>query len=146
MAIRSAKGSLLKVGDGASPETYDTISQVRSMAGPTTKAVVQDVTTHSTGDNWMESLATLINPGTISFPMNYDKDDEKHAFTTGLWNLLINLTRNNYQLVLPASIGYMAFPAYVTGHPFDLPVDNVIRVNVELTIIGAISAFNTAAP
>lgn len=146
MAIRSAKGTLMKLGNGASPEVFTTISQVRSIAGPTTKATVQDVTTHSTSGNWMEKLATLIDPGTLSFPINYDKTDTAHAFTTGIWNLLINLTEKNFHCVFPASIGYLSFSAYATSHAFDLPVDNVIRANIELTINGAITAANTAEP
>jgi predicted secreted protein len=146
MAIRSAKGTLMKLGNSASPEVFTTITQVRSIAGPTTKATVQDVTTHSTSGNWMEKLATLIDPGTLSFPVNYDKTDSAHAFSTGLWNLLTGLTQKNYRCVFPASIGYMQFAAYVTSHAFDLPVDNVIRANMELTINGAISTANTAEP
>lgn len=146
MAIRSAKGSLIKLGDGASPEVFSTLSQVRSIAGPTTKATVQDVTTHSTSGNWMEKLATLIDPGSFSFPLNYDKADTTHAFSTGLWGKLIALTLANYRCVLPASIGYFEADAYVTSHQFDLPVDNVIRANMELMITGAITTANTAEP
>lgn len=146
MSIRSAKGTLVKLGGSSSPVTYSTISQVRSIAGPTTKATVQDVTTHSTAGNWMEKLAVLIDPGSISFPLNYDKADTIHAFTTGLWNLLINLTQRYYHVVFPASIGYLEFQGYVTSHSFDLPVDNVIRANIEILINGAISAANTAEP
>jgi hypothetical protein len=146
MGIRSAKGTLQQIGDGASPELFTTITQVRSIAGPTTKATVVDVTTHSTAGNWMEKLAVLIDPGSNSFAINYDKEDAKHAFSTGLWNLMINLTPKNHRTVLPASIGYMLYEGYVTSHAFDLPVDNVIRANIEITINGAITAANTAAP
>lgn len=144
MAIRSAKGTLQKLGDGASPELFATIGQVRSIAGPTTTAVVQDVTTHSTVGNWMERLATLIDPGNLSFPINYDSADATHQFTAGLWSLLINLTQRNFRTVFPASIGWLEYPAYLTGHGFDCPVDNVLQANIELTVFGAITATNGA--
>ena len=140
MAIRSAKGTLQKLGDGASPEVFTTMGQVRSISGPTTNATVQDVTTHSTSGNWMEKLATLIDPGTMSFPINFDSTDATHAFATGVWDDLINLTQRNWQTVLPASIGQLSYAAYATGHGFDLPVDNVISAALELTIDGAITA------
>jgi len=146
MAIRSAKGTVAKLGSGTSPQTFSTIAQIRSISGPTTKATVQDITTHSTAGNWMEKLATLIDPGTIGFPVNYDSSDSTHAFATGLWNLLINLTEKDLRLVFPASIGYLEFSAYTTSHSFDCPVDNVLRFNAEFAINGAISAFNTAEP
>lgn len=140
MAIRSAKGTLQKIGDGASPEVFATIGQVRSISGPSTKATVQDVTTHSTSGNWMEKLATLIDPGSISFPVNFDPLDATHAFLTGMWSDLIALAERNFQTAFPAAMGTLAYAAYITGHGFDCPVDNVLQANVELTITGAITA------
>jgi predicted secreted protein len=140
MAIRSAKGTLMRIGSNTSPETYTTIGQVRSIAGPTTKATVQDVTTHSTAGNWMEKLATLIDPGTMSFPINFDAADATHAFLTGMWQDFIALTLRAFETVFPAGLGQFVYTAYVTGHGFDLPVDNVIQANIELTISGAIDA------
>lgn len=146
MAIRSAKGTLIKLGNGASPEVFTTIGQVRSISGPTTTATVQDVTTHSTAGNWMEKLAVLIDPGNLSFPINYDSADATHQFAAGMWSLMVNLTTRGFRCVFPASIGYLQFDGMVTGHGFDAPVDNVLQANIELTIFGAISAFNTAEP
>lgn len=146
MAIRSAKGTVIKLGNGASPEVFSTIAQVRSITGTTTKATVQDVTTHDTAGNYMDKLAVLIDPGTFSAPANYDKAEVTHAFSTGLWNLLINLTLRAYRMVFPASIGYLQMDAYVTGHGFQAPVDNVLQFNLEWTITGSISTANTAEP
>ena len=143
MAIRSAKGTLQKIGDGASPEVFTTIGQVRSISGPTTKATVQDVTTHSTAGNWMERLAMLIDPGTLGFPINYDPADATHMFATGMWADMIALTVRNFQTVFPASMGTLAYAAYITSHAFDVPVDNVLQANIELTVYGAITATQT---
>lgn len=139
MAIGSAKGTLQQIGDGASPEVFGTIGQVRSLSGPTTSVTVQDITTHSTAGNWREKLAVLLDPGTISFPINFDHADATHAFATGMWDDMIDLVLRNFQTVLSGTAGTLAYGAYITGHGFDLPVDNVRQVNVELTISGAIS-------
>lgn len=140
MSIRSAKGTLQRMGDSGSPGTYATIGQVRSIAGPTTTATVQDVTTHSTAGNWMEKLATLIDPGTLSFPINFDNADATHQFATGMWVSFISLAVNFWVTVFPASMGQLAYQAYITGHAFDCPVDNVLQANIELTVYGAITA------
>lgn len=140
MAIRSAKGTTMKIGDGASPEVFATVGQVRSISGPTTKATVQDVTSHSTAGNWMEKLAVLIDPGTLSFPINFDPLDATHAFATGMWDDMVALTLRAWQTIFPASMGTLAYDAYITSHGFDAPVDNVLQANIELTISGAITA------
>ena len=139
MAVRSAKGTLMKLGNGATPEVYATIGQVRSVSGPTPKATVQDVTTHSTSGNWMEKLATLIDPGNLSFPINYDNSDATHMFATGLWADMIGLVVRSFQTIFPASMGTLKFSGYVTGHGFDCPVDNVLSASIEITIYGAIT-------
>lgn len=143
MAIRSAKGTLQKIGDGASPETFSTIGQVRSISGPSVTATVQDVTTHSTSGNWMEKLATLIDPGSVTFTINYDSADSTHQFASGLWNDMVNLTNRNFQTVFPSSAGTLSYAAYVVSHAFDLPVDNVLAANIELAIDGEITASNS---
>ena len=140
MATRSAKGTLQKLGDGASPEVFTTIGYVRSIAGPTTKATVQDGTTHSTAGNWMEKFSVLIDPGTLSFQINYDNADATHAFATGLWADLIALTERNFETILPASMGDMSYGGFLTSHAFDLPVDNLITAQIEVTINGAVTA------
>lgn len=140
MAVRSAKGTLQQKGDGASPEVFGTIGQVRSITGPSTKATVQDVTTHSTSGNWMEKVAVLIDPGTVGFNINFDKSDATHAFATGLWADLIGLVSRHWKTVMPGSSGTLAYTGYVTSHSFTLPVDNVIQAAIEIAINGAITA------
>jgi len=141
MAITSAKGTLVKIGDGASTEAFTTIGQVRSISGPSVTATVQDVTTHSTSGNWMEKLATLIDPGSVSFPINYDHSDAAHAFATGLWNDMVNLTLRNFEIEFPTAVGQtLSISAYIASHSFDAPVDNVLQATIELSITGAITA------
>ena len=48
MAITSAKGTVLNFSDIASPPVYAPIGQVRSIAGPTVKPNIVDITTHDT--------------------------------------------------------------------------------------------------
>lgn len=146
MAIRSAKGTLFKIGDGASPEVFSTVAQMRSISGPSTTGVKQDITTHSTAGNWMEAAVVLNDPGTIGFPANYDSAEATHAFTTGVWNYFINLTPFNAVVDFPLTIGYLYFRCYTMGHSLDAPVDNILAVNMEFAITGAITAANGASP
>lgn len=140
MAITTAKGTLVQVGDGASPEVFTTIGQVRSITGPSTTATIVDVTTHSTAGNWMEKLAVLLDPGNIEFPINFDAADATHAFATGLWADFVALQLRNYKVVLAGSAGVLAAAAYVSSHAFDIPVDNVLSARIALAIDGAIAA------
>lgn len=140
MAITTAKGSQMKLGDAASPSTYATIGQVRSIAGPTVKPNVVDVTTHDTSGYWRKKIAVLIDPGEATFEINLDKADTTHAFSTGLWSLLVALTKRGYELIFPNSAGTLLFDAYVGSHEFSAPVDNVLTAKITLAITDAITA------
>src|SRR5713226_1247513 len=100
--IQSAKGTVLKLSDVASPVAYAAISQVRSITGPTVKPKIVDITTHDSPGFWARKLAVLIEPGDISFEINFDKTDATHAFTTGMWNQMVGLTKSGLQMIFPA--------------------------------------------
>lgn len=142
MAILSAKNTLLKLGGASSPVVYATIAEVRSIAGPSTAAEIVDVTTHSTSGYWRQKFAVLIDPGQITFPMNYDPAQVTHAFTTGLWAIFILLTVRDMQMVFPSAAGMLAFEGQVMRHEFQAPVDNVLQVNAALQIRSEIVATN----
>jgi len=138
--ITTAKGTQVKLGDDASPLTYATVGQVRSIAGPTVKPNIVDVTTHDTPGFWRRKLAVLIDPGDATFEINLDTADATHSFVTGMWNLLINLTLRGYQLIFPNDVGTLGFLAYVGSHEFNAPVDNVLSARIQLAITDAVEA------
>ena len=140
MAITTAKGTVIGLGDSASPSTYGTIGQVRSITGPTTKPNVVDVTTHDTPGYWRRKIAVLIDPGDVSFEVNFDKTDATHSFTTGLWFLMIGLLKRGFKITFPNSAGTLTFDGYVGQHEFTAPVDNVLAAKMMLAITDAITA------
>lgn len=144
MAIRSAKGSLFQLGGIGSPLDWDTLGQLRafSQSGPT--ATIQETTAHDTGGNFMSKLATLLDPGTVSGPINYDSADATHQFSAGLWNYLVNLANIACRVVFAGNVGKLTFAGgYFSSLAFDFPVDNVLGANFEYTPSGAITASNT---
>ena len=140
MAITTAKGTVLKLSDVASPVSYSSISQVRSITGPTVKPHIVDITTHDTPGFWRRKLAVLIDPGDVSFEINFDHVDATHAFATGMWNQLIGLIKSGFQMVFPNSAGTLSWAAYLGQHEFMVPVDNVLAVKIQLAITDAITA------
>lgn len=140
MAITTAKGTIIGLGDSASPSTYGAIGQVRSITGPTTKPAIVDITTHDTPGYWRRKLAVLIEAGDVSFEVNFDKSDATHSFTTGLWFLMIGLLKRGYKITFPNSAGVLTFTGYVGQHEFTAPVDNVLSAKMMISITDAISA------
>lgn len=131
--------SLLKLGDGASPEVFTTIAEVRSIAGPTMAVEVVDVTNHDSQNATREKVASLIDPGQLSFDMNFQPLEGTHDHLTGLLDEFENRRTSNYQLVFPGSIDTYQMAGFVTGMPLNFPVDDVITANVTIELTGNIN-------
>lgn len=137
-AARAAQGTLLKIGDGGGPETFTTIAEVRSLSGPSLQVDTEDVTSHDS-TAYHEFIPTLIDAGEITFNLNFT-NHATQGFSTGLYNDMVNRTKRNFQLVIPTATPRTgAFAGYVTGMPFDLPHDGVIRADVTIKITGAVT-------
>lgn len=140
--ITTAKGTIFSLSDVASPPTYVSVTQVRSITGPTVKPKIVDVTAHSTPGFWNAKLAVLIDGGDVSFELNYDSTDASQAFMTGFWNQMVGLTLSGFKMVFPNSAGTLKYEGYVAQHEFSAPVDNVLSVKLQTAITGPITASN----
>lgn len=132
----SAYGTLLKRGDGGSPETFTTVPEVRSISGPSMETDEADVTTHSSAaaGAFREFIMTLIDAGSIEFDINYVPSDPVHQ---GLRSDFLNRTKRNWQLVLPGNIQTISFTGYVKTMPFEFPVDDAITQKLTIRCTGA---------
>jgi predicted secreted protein len=139
MAISTAKGTIIKLSNQASPVSYASISQVRSITGPTTKPTIVDITTHDTPGFWRRKLSVLVDPGQLSFKINFDRSDATH-YTTGLWSQLTNLYKSGFQMIFPNGAGTLSWAGYVSSFQWDAPVDNVLGAAVSIDITDAIAA------
>lgn len=144
MAGLFAKGTGLYVGDGASPEVFTKVANVKGISGPDVDVTIVDTTTHSTTGNWREKAAVLIDGGAISFTANFDPDDPTLDPTASdtLWDHLVNLDDVNWQLRLsPANVNkqMMVFAGFVTKHGFNFPVDNVQEASISIMTDGEIA-------
>jgi hypothetical protein len=141
MAGRFAKGTLLKMGDGGSPEGFTTIGEVRSISGPAVNVTVVDTTTHSTAGNYREKAPVLIDAGKATFEVNFNPDDPtlNPTLDTSVWGTMDQLLTVNFELHFsPANPNnqVMHFAGFVTEHGFNFPVDNVQTANIGIEISG----------
>jgi len=132
----SGYGTLLKRGDGGSPEVFSTMGEVKSISGPSMSVDEAEVTTHSSAASgaFREFRATLIDAGEIEFEINYVPADSTHV---GLRNDLLNRTVRNFKIELPGAIQTISFAAFVKQAPYEFPTDDVIKQKVTLRITGA---------
>ncbi len=137
MSNYAAKGTLLKKGDGASPEAFTTIAQVVNIGGPTLAQEPLDVTHHSSSSGWREFIGGLKDGGEISLEINFDPGNATHDETTGLQAELANGSSKNYRLEFPdTGATKITFAALVTAFEQSAPVDGKLSANVTLKVTG----------
>jgi hypothetical protein len=132
MAI-SSFGTLLKVGDGESSETFTTIFEVGDISGPGLGLDTEESTNHSSPGGWEEVIATILRTGEVTFPVNYEPTEATLNATTGLIADVVARTLRNFQLVFPdAGSTTWSFAAYVTAFEPGAPVNGKLTADVTL--------------
>ena len=131
----SSHGTLLKLGDGADPEVFTTIAEVKDISGPEMSLNMEDATSHDSG-GWREEIATLLEAGDISFDINYTADTTHETLQTAQYNR----ERLSFQIVFPMDTPITKeFSGYVTGFGFGAPVEGILTASVTIRVSGAVT-------
>lgn len=136
MAVGS-HGTLLKMGDGATPtEAFTTIGEVKDITGPPQTTDTEEVTNHDS-QGWKEYIATLQDGGDITFQINYTGAVTQRALRTAQANKSVD----NYQIVLPLDTPEtLEFSAMVTSFSYGAPVSGALTADVTLKVTGAVTS------
>lgn len=128
-------GSTLKLGDGASPEQFNGMAEVRTIGmNPFTQEFADATSMDSTG-GFREKLPTLKDAGTIDVELIATQ-----ANLTSLNTLAGTNTLKNYQVVIPAPItATYTFAAYLGNWGLEVPVDDLISVTASLQVSGPVT-------
>ncbi len=138
-AALPAINTLLKLGNGASPEVFTTIANVSSITGLQLSANVVDVTSHSTSVPWRQKITTLLDAGDLTFDLFFIPSDTGHQQLLTIFQEKNGTTDGlrDYQLWFPDGVPTKyQFAAYISKFSLTEPVDNVVRAAVTFTATG----------
>jgi hypothetical protein len=139
-----AINTLLRVGNGTSPEFFTTIAYVNSITGPSLQGQVVDVTSMSTGIPWRQKLVTLLEGGEVNFKVFWQPMVATHQTLLTLFN---NRGANgvagapiDFQLVFPDQDGSTYyFSGFVSAVKLSEDVADVIKADATITITGQVT-------
>jgi predicted secreted protein len=131
-----AKGTQLKVGDGATPtEAFTLIPEVRSITGPSMSAETIDVTSHDTPGGFRDKIQGLKDWGNLSFELLWAPSNAKHQ---QLFDDYMAGTVRHYTLTYPTvPPKTMTFSGWVGNNPSISPFDGALSKTVELNIMAS---------
>lgn len=133
-----AYGTLLKIGDGATPEVFTTIAEVGDLEAPEIILNTEDATTHDSA-GWGEVIGTQLDGGEPTFTINWRPTNATHDETTGLLYSILNRVKKNFKVVLPSTVKTFSFAAVVTSFKPKQPVKGILQAEIKLKISGAVS-------
>lgn len=133
----SSHGTLLKMGNGATPETFSTIAEVEDIDGPDMSLNTEDVTHHGSTGGWEEHVGTTLSGGDVGFAINYVPTAPTQA---ALVTAMTNREETNFQVVYPnAGADGFGFAALVTSFKPKAPVKGKLAADVKLKITGPVT-------
>jgi len=119
---------------------YEALADVKSITGPTSTRETIDTSSFDTAGGYRTSVAGLRDSGEISFSMNLTKTGYllmKSDFES--------LDDNYYQIIIPATASSdgmsLDFAGQVTGIPMNIPLDDVISVDITIKISGMVNTW-----
>ena len=132
---QSSFGTLIKIGDGGTPEVFTTIAEVKDISGPEVIRLMETVTHHSSPGGFREQIPTTKEVGPLTFPVNWLPDNATHSFASGLLQDLNDGTLRNFQVVW-SNVGTTTWllPCIVAGLGPDAPVTGVLGAEITLEV------------
>jgi predicted secreted protein len=128
----SAFGTQFQRGDGANPEVFSTIGEATNISGPGLERDTIDVSSHDSPDRFREYVGSLIDPGEVTFTVNWDP-----AIHLALKDDFQDPLPRNYQIVLPNPPGgTWSFSAFITGMGHEYPFDDKMSADFSFKISG----------
>jgi predicted secreted protein len=131
-----AKGTQLKVGNGATPtEVFTLIPGVRTITGPSMSAEQIDITSHDTPGGFRDKMQGLKDWGVLSFELLWEPENTQHQ---QLFDDYVAGTVRNYTLTYPDTPATtLTFAGFVGNNPTSAPFDGALTKTAEIVIMGS---------
>lgn len=133
-------GSLLKKGNGASPEVFNTIAEVTEVSGFGAERALIEVTNFDSANSFREYIAGMKDGVQFTARANFLPNQASQDFSTGLGGDFESGTAKNFKLILNGSLGTFTFAALVIGwKPETISPNAAITATFTLKVSGSIS-------
>lgn len=138
-ASKIGYGSLLKRGDGASPEVFTTVAEVRKVGEFGSEANLIDMTNLDSPNGFMEYLLSMKDGVELPVEVNFLPANTTQSVAAGLIADHNNGTTRNFKLVLPGAFGTFSFAALVKGWKANVAPNEGLIATFTLKLTGAIT-------
>ena len=133
MADKS-QGTLLKMGDGLTPESFTTIAEVADIGGPSFSRESIETTSHDSTGGYREFIPGLREGGEVTFTINFMPEDATHVAAIAQFD---DDSVHNWELVYPILPSKKwVFAAFLTKFDTKAPVGEKLSADLTLKVSG----------
>jgi len=134
-------GTLLKIGDGATPEAFTPIAEVKDITGPGLGVEFAEFTHQQSAGGYRENKPTFKNSGDVTFKCNFLPGDSTQGFETGgLLKDYEDGVLRNFRICFPdPGKTEASFAAYVASIQPTAPIAGPLELNVTLKVTGPVA-------
>ena len=133
MSAQRGKDLLIKIGDGASPETFATVVGLKATT-LAFNATNVDVTNADSANEWRELLAAGVKSATVSGSGVFKDASSDAALRAAFFNQALP----NFQIVIP-SFGTLTGPFKIASLQYEGPYDGEVKISLSLASAGALT-------
>jgi len=134
MSAQKGKDLLIKIGDGADPESFTTVAGLRATTLAFNAKPI-DVTNADSAEQWREILS---GGGVKSATLSGSGVFKDAASDAALRTAFFNQTCPNFEVVIP-SFGTVTGPFKLTALSYDGPYDGELKLSLSLASAGALA-------
>jgi len=130
-----ADGTLLKIGDAASPEVFTTVPEVTKLSGPAVKFDLLDVTSHDSTGFFREFIPGLADGDNVQASINWVPANVVHK---GVRVDSYARTKRNFKIIFPpaGSDDTVDVAAYITNIEPNADIGTVLVASVTMKVTG----------
>jgi TP901-1 family phage major tail protein len=132
MTAQKGKDLLLKIGNGADPETFATVAGLRATTLAFNSQTI-DITNADSASQWRELLDGGVKSATLSGSGVFKDAASDETIRAAFFAQ----TNANWQVTIP-SFGTLAGAFKITQLQYDGPYDGEVKINLSLASAGAL--------
>jgi predicted secreted protein len=131
-----AYGSLLQMGDGATPEVFTTIAEIIEVKPPNSSRDAIQVSSHGSSDGYHEYLPGMRDGGEIPVTANWLPTNATQDQTTGVLESFNDDSIHNWKWIAPDTLVTCSFAGFLTAFEPDTPLTEQGKLSFTIKVTG----------
>lgn len=125
----SAHGTIIARAKAATPTVFEDIGELGDLTPPEMSRNSIEITTHN--DDIDEFVQGVLRRGEVTFPVNFVASDPSHDHLTGLYQSIIDHSKDGWQITFPDGDVWV-FSGGISKIGKKAPVDGALTCDVSI--------------